>query len=96
MDKALVQVLLVWSVGWLTRYAAGATGNKQLSGMLKVATIMACISIAAPAVWEALSGIAGALAAAKEWTDNAEQKMSWLQWLLWFGAPGGAPGGGGR
>lgn len=95
MDRAIVQGLLVFSVGWLVRYAAAATGNKQMAGAIKMVTGLICISIIAPALWDMVSGIAEALAAAKEIADNAEEKFKLLEWLIWFGAPGGKPGEGG-
>lgn len=89
MDKVIVQLLMVGSVGYLVKYIFGATGSKQMSQALKMVTILICITIAIPAVWEMIKGVAEKLEAIHQWTENVEDKYAALKWLFWFGAKEG-------
>ena len=56
-DYALIQSLLVGSVGALSYYFAGALGAKQLSKMIRFVTILIIINLAAGVTWEGITAI---------------------------------------
>lgn len=85
--KEVVQVLMVYVLGSLAKYIAAAVGQRQLASALRLVTILICISIFAPAVWEALSGVVDFLESMKGFLKGAEEGSSFWHWLFWLGAP---------
>lgn len=85
IGKEIVQVLMIWTVGSLARYVASAVGQKQLASALKMVTILICVSVILPAVWDALSGLVEFFTNVKEWLEGLEQNPT-LNWFFNLGA----------
>ena len=51
LDVAIVQMLLVGSVGVLFYYMLDSLGNRQMAGLMRVAVIMALVAVFVPALW---------------------------------------------
>ncbi len=71
LDVAFVQALMCFVVGWLCRYAAAATGNRQLASILRIVTILVVVTVMAQALWEVISAIAA-------WFKGWETRVPWL------------------
>ena len=51
LDVAIVQMMLVGSVGVLFYYMLDSLGNKQMAGLMRVAAIMVLVAVFVPALW---------------------------------------------
>lgn len=51
LDVALVQLMLVATVGVLFYYMLLSLGSKQMAGLMRVAVIMVAIAVFVPALW---------------------------------------------
>ena len=55
---AIVQLLLIASVGKLSQYFAGAFKQGQIADMISLLTVLGCIGVIIDVVWKLLSQIA--------------------------------------
>lgn len=70
LDVAIVQILLVGSIGILFYYLLQGLGQKQMAGLMRVVTVMVLIAIAVPAVWSFLLGVQEGIQAGVDKVDG--------------------------
>lgn len=70
LDVAIMQGMLIVTVGVMFYYIFLALGAKQMAGLMRVAVIMAVIGVVVPAVWAFLLGIKEGIAGFVETVDG--------------------------
>ena len=76
LDVAIVQSMLIASVGILFYYLLHGLGLKQLAGLMRVVIIMAIIAVLAPAVWAFLISVKEGIEAGVEWVELTVDKIT--------------------
>ena len=77
-DYALVQSLMVGTVGALFYYFAAALGSKQLAKMIRFVTILIIINTAAGVTWEGITAIRDKVSGIADAINNFGDKFNWL------------------
>ncbi len=76
LDVAIVQGMLIVSVGLMFYYLLEGMGLKQMAGLMRVAVVMTLIAVVVPAVWGLLVSAKEGLEAGMLWVENIVDKVT--------------------